>query len=1008
MRRISTLMLMLLLCGQLWAQEKTITGRVMNPGGQPVESASVMVKGTNVGTSTAADGRFELKLPANAKTLTITAVGYSGYDVAIGSRTSFDVSLETSDKDLEEVVVTGYQVVRKKDVAAAISRISSSEIDNVPIPNFAQAIQGRAAGVAISAANGVPGGALSVLIRGVGSINAGSAPLYVVDGVQISTGTGSVNTQNNPLNFLNPDDIESIEILKDAAAASIYGARAGGGVIIVTTKKGKVGKPRFTFNTFYGRTEPLRMLTSLNTEEWYNVRYEALINAQSNPTAAVQATQRNNALANMGLPSTTDITKLDSIPSYDWQKETFGTGNVSNVEISMQGGNQSINYYISGSYSLQEAFIAPTDFKRAALMSKVSYKLSDKFTFENTLNLANVNQNAPYSIGNTGFGNPAYSASQILPTNRFRNDDGTYFGLPGSGQNMAGTFNHNILAVGDYVRYNTKTNQLVGNASLTYNPIKELTIRTMVGLDYRATLDDRYQDPRVNDAFAVQGRLTNQADYNTNFITNTTANWRKTFKSVHNVNALLGIEYRRDENRWFQADGQNFPSYELRLLSASAIPTGVSGSWSANATWSQFLKAGYNYDSRYIFNFILRRDESSRFGANNRVGYFPSVQFAWNAKDEKFLKNVDFISDLKLRYSYGRSGNDQIGNFAFRGLYGASRIYGNGGGINPTQLANPDLKWETREENNLGVDVSFFKNRVSLEFDAYKRRNYDLLLSRSLYLTTGFTSYTQNLGEVVNKGLEFMLTVRPFIGKFKWTSSFNISFQENEVTELYDGLKMLPGNNAIQVGFPLGSQFLAPWAGVNPATGRGMWYDINGNITYNPAAADRRMGGNIYPKHFGGWNNNLSYKGFSIEMFFQYEYGRERNDGQLTQYMRMGGATVNTWKDGYDQRWQKPGDITWVPRPVNGMADFNSVSWASGTRYIYRTDYIRLKQLTFAYDINPSVAKKIGMQNVRIYAQGLNLWTYTEWLGYDPEFTGDNFGIIPQSKNYTFGVQVKF
>lgn len=1007
MRKIVTFLVMLCIALPALAQ-RTVTGTVTDENGSPLAGVSVQPRGAKTGTSTDQNGKFSLVVGEDVRFLVFTSVNTERLEVSIAGKSVIEVSLKAKDLSLEEVVVTGYQTVRKKDVAAAISKISASEIDNLPIPNFAQAIQGRAAGVAISAANGIPGGSLSVLIRGVGSINAGSAPLYIVDGVQLNTTNGSINTQANPLNFLNPDDIESIEILKDAAAASIYGARAGGGVIIVTTKKGKAGKPKFTFNTFHGQTRPLRILESLNTAEWFNVRYEALVNASNNPTPTVLANARTTALANMGLPANTDITKLDSLPSYDWQREVFGVGKISNYEMSMQGGTQNLNYYFSGSYALQEAFIKPTNFSRGSLLSKINYKISEKVTFENSLALATTFQYAPYSTGNTGFGNPAYSASMILPTNPFRNPDGTYFGLPGSGQNMAGTFNHNILAVGDYVKYNTRTNQLVGNAAVSYKVNNDLTIRTMVGLDYRVLFDDRYQDPRVNDGFGVQGRLSNQADFNTNFITNTTANWRKTFRDKHNVSVLLGTEFRRDQNQWFQADGQGFPSYQLRLLSSAATPTSVSGSWSANATFSQFLKAGYNFNSRYIVNFVLRRDASSRFGTNNQVGYFPAMQFAWNAKDEKFMRNVNVINDLKLRYSFGRSGNDQIGNFAFRQLYGASRIYGNSSALNPTQLGNPDLRWETREEHNLGLDITVLNNRISLVFDAYRRENFDLLLSRSLYLTTGFTSITQNLGAIENKGLEFLLTVRPFTGKFKWNSSFNISFQKNQVLRLYDGLKMLPGDNSIQVGYPLGSQFVVPYAGVNPATGRAMWYDINGNITYNPTAADRRMMGNIYPTHFGGWNNSFSYKGFSLDLFFQYEYGRERVDGQLQQLMRMGGATVNTWRDGYYQRWQKPGDITWVPRPINGMADFNSVSWATGSRYIYKTDYIRLKQLTLAYDIDAQTARKLRMEAIRLYVQGMNLWTYTEWLGYDPEFTGDNFGIIPQSKNYTIGLQIKF
>lgn len=1003
MKKMYLLLLgVLFLSIQSFAQ-RTVTGKVTDEQGEPMPNVSVLVKGSTTGTTTKADGTYSILVPANGKTLLFTYVNMEQVEMSIGNRAEISVSLKSLDKSLQEVVVTGYQTVRKKDVTAAISQIKGSDIDNLPIPNFAQAIQGRAAGVIVAAANGVPGGSLSVIIRGVGSINAGSTPLYVVDGIQLNTGTGSINTQNNPLNFLNPDDIESIEVLKDAAAASIYGARAGNGVILVTTKKGRIGKPKFTVNSYIGKSFPLQKVDVLSTQTWLQLRIEALVNSGVAP-----ATARTTALSNLGLPSTTTQDKIDSLPTYNWQDETFGKGTIFNTEMSVQGGSQSVNYYLSGSYSKQTAFIAPTDFQRGALLSKISLKVNEKITIDNSLSISTVSQNAPYSIGNTGFGNPAYASAMILPINPIYNPDGTYYGLPGSGQNMVGTFNHNVKAVGDYVKYFTRTNQFIGSASITFKPIQSLTIKSLIGLDYRLTQDHRYQDPRVNDGFAVLGRLSDQSDWNTNLISTTTAVFNKAIKEVHNINVLAGVEYRRDQNQWFQADGQGFPSYQLQYLSAASTPVGVSGQWTASATFSQFGKLGYSFKSRYIFNYTFRRDGSSRFGANNTYGTFHSAQFAWNAKEESFLKNFKPLSDLKFRYAFGQAGNDQIGNVLYAQLYSASRLYGNGSGIFPSQLGNPDLTWENREENNIGMDISFFKNRISLTVDAYKRINKDLLLSRSLYATTGFSSITQNLGKMQNTGLEFLLSVTPLNGKFKWTSTFNIAFQKNKLIELYDGLESLPSNAAIRVGYPIGSFFTQEWAGVNPANGRGMWYDINGNLTYNPTVADRKIIGNIYPDKFGGWNNTFSYKGFSLDAFFQYEYGRIRQDGQFQQMMRMAGATVNTLAYGYASRWTKPGDIVPTPRAFNGLADYNSVSWATGTRYLFKTDYIRLKQVTLGYDVAANIAKKYKLEGARIYVQGINLWTESEWPSYDPEFTGDNFGIIPQSKNITVGLQVRF
>jgi len=596
----------------------------------------------------------------------------------------------------------------------------------------------------------------------------------------------------------------------------------------------------------------------------------------------------------------------------------------------------------------------------------------------------------------------------MLTVNPIFNNDGTFFGLPGTGQNIVGTFNHNILATGRLVDYRTRTNQFVGSASLTYKILPDLTLKTLVGLDYRLTQDHRYTDPRINDFFSVGGRLSDQSDWNTNLITTTTANYTKKIKAVHNINVLAGVEYRKDQNQWFQADVAGFPTYLLQYASAGATEDNASGQWTASSTFSQFGKFGYAYLSKYIFNYTVRRDGSSRFGTNNKFGVFQSAQVAWNIDQEAFLKNSKTISGLKVRYSFGQTGNDQIGNVLYAQLYSASRLYGGSSGIFPSQLGNPDLSWETREESNLGLDFSLFKNRIELTVDAYKRINKDLLLPRALYNTTGFSSVQQNLGKVENKGIELLLSVIPFNRGFKWKSSFNIAFQKNKLLELYDGLQTLPSDNSIRVGSPLGSFFTSEWAGVNPALGRGMWYDINGNITYNPTAADRKILGDIYPSHYGGWNNTFSYKGLSLDVFFQYEYGRVRQDGQFQQMMRMAGATVNTLLYGYNTRWQKPGDIAPTPRTVNGLGDINSVGWGTGTRYVFKTDYIRLKQLTLNYDIPATISKRFNMESARFYVQGLNLWTYTKWPGYDPEFTGDNFGILPQSKNITVGLQVRF
>ena len=372
------------------------------------------------------------------------------------------------------------------------------------------------------------------------------------------------------------------------------------------------------------------------------------------------------------------------------------------------------------------------------------------------------------------------------------------------------------------------------------------------------------------------------------------------------------------------------------------------------------------------------------------------------------MKDMKSISELKFRYSYGESGNDQLGNFASRQLYGATNVYNNNPTINPSQLGNPDLTWKTRSEHNFGLDLGLFRNRISLTFDAFNRVNKNLLLDRSLYSTTGFSSITQNAGAVRNRGLEFLIRVKPFDGEFKWESSFNITFIDNEITKLYDTVKILPGDPATRIGNSIDGNFTNMWAGINPATGRTMWLDKNGNITYNPSADDRILFGSINPRTYGGWNNSFSYKGIGLVGFFQYEYGRRRFDTQLQQEARLGFSSQNSIKYIYDNRWTTPGQITFVPRANDATGDMGSASWNTGTRFFGKSDYIRLKQITLSYTFSATLLKKVKLNSVRMYVQGVNLWTYTKWVGTDPEFTGGNATVIPQSKNITAGVQIGF
>lgn len=1009
MRKFLCFMLgMLLMNAVALAQNnRTITGTVTDDKGAPVPNASVIVKGTTLGTTTNANGTFTLSVPSNARTLVISAVGMGEREVTLTNATNYPATLSPTAGSMDEVVVVGYQTMRKREVTTAISKVAGEEILNLPTQSFDRAIQGRAPGVDIRSSNGLPGGAVNVRIRGVGSISAGNNPLYVVDGVQLNSNVvnfGTTWTQTNPLAYLNPNDIESIEVLKDAAAASIYGAQAGNGVILITTKKGRGQRTNITVNTYYGITEPLKYLNVGTTQQYIQARSEAIGNANnlSPNDPAVLA----SVLSSMGLPTNLTKSQIDSLPTYDWQDAAFRRGNVKNVDVSLSSGGDKTTYYISAGFNQQDAIVIPADFQRGNFLANIGHRVNNKLLIETQLTASTIRQLGPFASEGSFLGNPAFSAALMLPHNPIYNPDGSFAGIPPSAVN--GILNQNVIAVVNFNNALQRTNQFVGNLSLTYSILPNLRYRGTVGIDYRLAQSSRFSDPRTPDGFNVGGRLTEVSNWNTNYITFHTLTYNTTFADRHNVSVLGGFEYKKDQNEQIFATGIGFPTFQFRTLNSAATPESMGGQWTAYAVTSQFAKINYDFDKRFLLTASLRRDGSSRFGANTQYGIFPSVSVGWNLVAESFMKNVNFVSDAKLRASWGRVGNDQIGNFDSRGLFGATSTYNGGAGIGPTQIANPDLSWESREDINFGLDYGFLRNRITGSFDVYRRDNFNLLLNRPVAPSTGIPGggISQNLGSVRNTGYEFMIRGRILDGAFKWTSTFNISHNDNKVTKLYDTLKFLPADASIRIGESLGSWYTVPYAGVNPATGRPMWYDLNGNLVYTANVADRRIMGNTLNDYYGGFGNNFSFKNFELDVFFNYEYGRVVSDGQINFMNEIGGRAFNFLTETFENRWQKPGDITGIPRSINGNAEVRGSSSFAGSRPLLKADYIRLKQITLSYNFNSDLLRKIKVASAQFYVQGMNLWTYTEFPGYDPEFGATSTGIVPQSKNYTVGLRV--
>ncbi len=1022
MKKILLLFVFLSLSLASFAQRK-ITGKIVDgSNNDALVGATVIVKDTKRGVQADVDGTFTIQAD-KGEILVASYVGYLTKEIVVDVSNSVDIMLDVDTRALQEVVVTGYGgALNKREITGAISKIKGEDFENLPVQSFDRALQGRAAGVQVTSANGVPGGAVQVRIRGVGSIGAGNDPLYIVDGVQLNSGSRSSFTSSNPLNFLNPNDIESMEVLKDAAAASIYGSQAANGVVLITTKKGKAGKTKIDFNYYKGIVEPIQQLGILNSQDWIKMRTEAVQN--STPTATPLSV-RQTVLGSIRLPTDYSDAQIAAVPTYDWQNVAFRKGVIDNYEMSLSGGNDKTKFYFSGAYNQQDANLINVDFKRGTSSLKLTHEASKKLTIETALNLSTTTSRGQFGSSNGGsfLGASAFSSSLVLPMNPFYKDDGSYFGTPADG-GLAGILNQNVLMVSELNTIKATINQIVGSVTANYKITDNLVFRPFVGIDYGTIKGFNYTDPRTADAFNVRGRVSTQFDENTNFLTNATLNYNKRFNGdKHNLGALLGVEYRTEANEGTSTTSEGFPTPAFKYPNSAANPIGIGGFWTGYSKAAVFGQARYSFNSRYFLQGVMRYDGSSRFGKNTRWGLFPSISGAWVISEENLFKGVKALDELKFRASYGETGNDQIGNFPSLGLFGGGVAYAGIGGISASSIANPDLQWERNVETSLGLEFSFLKNIITGQIDVFERKSKDLLLAQALPQISGYSSITSNVGEVQNRGIEFELNLKPIKTKdFSWDINFNITKLENKVNKLYDGisktankdsLTILPGNTSVILGKPLGAIFTAEYAGVNPATGRAMWYDENGNPTYvvrNPG--DFKYIGSSLSTLYGGFTNSFNFRGLELSAFFQYDIGRLAINNQGAFLSENGGRLFNSLQSVYDQRWQKPGDLTEVPRPINGNAETRASSNFTGTRALEDASYLRLKTVSVSYAIPTKILARTKVLNeVRFYAQGFNLWTMTNWTGYDPEWinlgSGNN-GVVPQSKSYTFGVQVKF
>ncbi|GAB3749025.1 SusC/RagA family TonB-linked outer membrane protein [Spirosoma pomorum] len=974
--------------------ERRLTGVVRAKAGDVLPGSNIVFKGQTRGTST--DGKGEFTLDAKAgDVLVISAIGYQTTEVTVGNQPTLTVTLTEVASQLNEVVVVGYGTQDRKELVGSVSQVNAEEIKNRPVASFDQQLQGRAAGVQVAANTGVPGDGIYFRIRGTTSINASNDPLYVVDGVFVNNQSlQKITTQgqaNNPLADINPADIESISILKDAEATAIYGARAANGVVLITTKRGAYNaKPKVTLNTSLGQAWAPKLWDLTTGPEHATIINEAWIN---DGKSAATRPFRPKSEGGRGLP--------EEQPTYDRLGDIFRTGALQNYDLSVAGGNANTRYYIGGGYTSQQATLRTNDFNRASFKVNLDQDITDKIKI-GTSNILSQSKRTNARVGDGpqgGILQAALHTPTYLP--KF-NDDGTY-------AKWAGFDNLDVLI--NNTDMNSTSTRYIGNIYGEYEIVKGLKLRSSWSLDYNNYDEYEYWNTLTNRGSASKGLATSSISNNTIWINEQTLNYRKAFGGQHTFSALLGNTLQGNVSTQTLAQGTNFPSDAFRQITSASVTTASSNRYAYNLT-SFFGRVDYSFARKYFLEASLRADASSKFAEGNRWGCFPSVGVAWQLKQENFLKDVGFLSDLKLRASVGYTGNQNgIDNYASRGLWGGGFNYQDNPGTFPVQLANPNLRWETTRQANVGLNIGLINNRIGLELNAYHKYTYDLLLQVPLAQSTGFASIYQNNGAVSNRGLEFAVnSLNINRGGLQWNTSFNIATNISRIEQLSIPVDASYSVERMQQGQPFHAYYVYKQLYVDPQTGNAVYEDINkdGQIT----ADDRQFYGSALPTLFGGLNNTLSYKCFDLSIFFNFQTGNKVFNSNRF-FHESGGTRDERRAINKNQltRWQKPGDITDVPRVTTIGTNYNL---SPISRFVEDGSFLRLNSLVIGYTIPKVILSKIGIASARVYYSGSNLWLLSRYQGPDPEVNvtanpttqGYDLGTPPQPRTAQFGLNV--
>lgn len=964
--------------------QRNVQGNVTDTEGTPLIGASILAEGTSIGTVTDIDGNFELQVPDGAENLLISYTGFATQTLAIGNNSTFDIELEQAAIGLEDIVVIGYGEQSERFQVQSIAKIENEALANVPVVSPQELLQGQAAGVQLTNTSGLLGAATAIRVRGVASLNAGGQPLIVVDGVPLNDGDYSTTggaTALNPLQSINPNDIESMSVLKDAAAAAIYGSRGANGVILITTKKGKAGTNTFNFNAYTGWSEPTNVYDMTDADQLRGY----LVDARGSDPA--------------NLPS----------GSFDWQDAVLQTGRIDNYDASMSGGTDKTQYYVSGNFVDQSNYVIGNELNRISGRLNLKQQVSDKLRFGANIGISRVD-NDRINSDNSTFA-PLTSAYLQRPWVQAFDENGNY-------RNTG--FIANVLAIEDLSIRNLIERRTNGNVYAMYDIVPGLTFKTEFGIDEIQT-EETIRDPEI---VSPGGYGYRRIFRDNKWLTNNSLTFDKDF-GRSNINILGLLSYETSQLETTTVEGSDFAADNLRNIASAATPTTTFAAREAWALFSQILRASYRFDNKYIVEGTIRRDGSSRFGANNRYGVFGAGSIGWIVTEEDFFSNTGALDFLKLTLSYGTSGNDRLDNFASLGLYQSGTLSDYNGlpGLRPTQAANPDLSWEQTAQFDVGIATAWFNNRLNVNVNFWNKNTTDLLLDFNLPEVLGISNITQNAGEMRNTGVDFDLraTVAQR-GDFEWRLNFNAAYLDNEILVLPgaplddEGRPFLQGTASQRaiVGEDANTFYLVRYNGVDEE-GNATWLDKEGNPTTTYTTANRVIAGSAIPDWTGGITNIFRYKDLDFSFLFNFVYGNDVYLGDLR-------FTENT---------AAPFNIStrlldfWTPQNTDGVVPSpDSPTFLNygqrSTNQLMNGSFLRLRNITLGYTLRGDALNTDAFGSIRAYVLGQNLLTFTadDFRGQDPEVNdggagnnlrfGESFFTPPQAQTVTIGINASF